>query len=261
MEYFLSSVHLALDKPETAWIALIVFATLFIRAAIGFGDGLIAVPLLSFFMNISEAVPLILFLSSSMSIIAYWRDCQQTQLGSLGRTAIAALIGFPLGAVFLSLANPELVKGVLGAVLIVLAIWQLWIHTDIKLKGTLWSYIFGLLAGILGSAYALRGVVFAIYGGLRGWSPAQFKSTIHGFYIISGLMVPFVFFAGGLVTQRIIGLYLLMLPLAIIATLFGGSATRKLDALQFQKIIWWCLLTLGILFVLRFTFALLTNTG
>lgn len=252
MDYIAESLLVALAVPTTKWLALIVVTTLFIRAAIGFGDGLIAVPLLSFFMDISEAVPLVLFLASAMSLIAYWQERKQTQFASLGRTAVSALIGFPLGILFLSQADGEFVKGILGAVLVVLAIWQLWGRTDIKLSGTAWSYAFGLLAGVLGAAYALRGVVFAIYGGLRGWSAAEFKSTIHGFYVVSGLMLPFVFLGAGLVTQKVVGLFLLMLPLAIVATILGGFATRKLDAARFQRIIWWCILLLGIVFVFRF---------
>lgn len=252
LDYLLGALNTALDFPDTIWIAAIVAGTLFIRAAIGFGDGLIAVPLLSFFMDIQQAVPFVLLIASAMSLLSFYLDRQQVQLSSLRRAGLAAIVGFPIGVFFLSSASPDLIKVGLGVALVMLASWQLWGSTQFTLKGSYWSYVFGLLAGVLGGAYSLRGVVFAVYGGLRNWSPAQFKSTIHSFYIITGLFIPIVYALSGLVNQYVIGLFLLMLPVALIATYLGAHLTGNLDSERFKQLIWWFLMGLGGLFVLQF---------
>ena len=114
------------------------------------------------------------------------------------------------------------------------------------------SYVFGLLAGVLGGAYAFRGIVFGIYGSLRGWSPAQFKGAIHSFFLISGIFIPFGYFGAGLVTPRVIGLFFVMMPVALLATLVGTWYSGKLKDETFQKVIWSVLLVLGIFFVMQF---------
>ena len=252
MDYILLSINLVLAEPHLYWIALIISVALFTRAAIGFGDGVIAVPLLSLMIDISEAVPLILFISTLMSVVALWKDRAHVQFNSLKITAGMALLGFPFGIILLGVTDNELVKSVLGCILIVLAIWFLSPAKKIQLKATGWSYLFGLLAGILGGAYAFRGIVFGIYGSLRGWTPEQFKGTIHSFFLLSGIFIPFGYFGAGLVTSKVIGLFFVMIPLALIATLLGTWCSGKLKAQTFQKVIWSVLLLLGLFFVVQF---------
>lgn len=251
MDYILSSISLVLNQPQTLWIALVITLALFTRAAIGFGDGVIAVPLLSLTMNLSEAVPLILFISTVMSIVALWKDRSEIQLGSLKRSAGMALLGFPVGILLLGASNDAIVKSALGLILIALSIWFFAPTRKIQLKAPGWSYVFGLAAGILGGAYAFRGIVFGIYASLRGWTPAQFKGTIHGFYLISSLFIPFGYFGAGLVTPRVIGLFFVMLPAGLLATLAGRWASARLDPASFQKLIWSTLLLLGIFILLQ----------
>ncbi len=251
MEYISSSLGLAMTLDNLIYIGLILFFALLLRAAIGFGDGLLAVPLLAMFIDIREAVPLIILLSTTISVKALWKDRGSLQLSSLKRTSVAALVGIPFGVMLLNLGNEAVIKGMLGVLLVVMAMWRLGPKSQLQLTSNGWSYVFGGLAGMLGSAYALRGVVFSIYGGLRGWSQEQFKGTISGFYILSGVLIPVSYLSSGLITSRLVGLYLLFLPLALLSTLLGHLLTHRLDASAFQKIIWVFLLLFGVFLVVR----------
>ncbi|QCY09560.1 sulfite exporter TauE/SafE family protein [Pseudomonas sp. MPC6] len=251
MEYISSSLSLAMASDNLSCIGLILFFSLLLRAAIGFGDGLLAVPLLAMFIDIREAVPLIICLSTTISVNALWQGRRSLQLSSLKRTSVAALVGIPLGVMLLSLGNEVVVKSLLGVLLVAMALWRLGPKSQLQLKSDGWSYLFGGLAGMLGSAYALRGVVFSIYGGLRGWSQDQFKGTISGFYILSGVVIPISYLSSGLITPRLIGLYLLFLPLAFLSTILGHLLTHRLDADMFQKIIWIFLLLFGVFLAAR----------
>ncbi len=251
MDYLQSAVNTVLSEPQTIWIALVILIALFTRAAIGFGDGIIAVPLLSLIMDLSEAVPFILFVSTTMSVVSMWKNRRHIQFGSLKRTGIMALVGFPLGIVLLGTIDEQLVKGGLGFLLILLALWYFSPAKQFHLKARAWSYLFGLLAGILCGAYAIRGIVFGIYGSLRGWSPAQFKSTIHSFYLVSSILIPVAYFGAGMVTPRVVGLLIIMLPVGFIATLTGNWCSGKLDDRTFQTLIWSVLLLLGVFYVVQ----------
>ena len=259
--YVGDAVSQALATDGFIWVCAIVSAALVLRAAIGFGDGLIAVPLMSLIIDVREAVPVILFLSTTMSLYPLWKDRSHIQMGSLGRTSITALFGIPLGVVLLGLGSDELVKAILGGVLILLAWWQLRSSTRIRLEGQGWSYFFGLLAGTLGSAYALRGIVFSVYGALRGWGPKKFKGTISAFYVASGVVIPVTYFVAGLITPRIIGFYLVVLPLALLATMVGYGITDRLDAGVFKKWLWKFLFVLALVMIIRTLIAPAAATG
>ena len=249
--YIGEAVSQALATDGFIWVCAIVSAALVLRVAIGFGDGLIAVPLLSLIVDVSEAVPTILFLSTTMSLYPLWKDRSHIQLGSLGRTSIAAFVGIPLGVVLLGWGNDSLMKGALGALLIALAWWQLCTPAQTRLEWSGWSYIFGTAAGVLGSAYALRGTVFSVYGALRGWGPKKFKGTINAFYVVSGILIPITYFGAGLITPRIVGFYLVILPLAVLATMLGYRVTDRVDATVFKRWLWMLLFGLGFVLIVR----------
>ncbi|MDO6564377.1 sulfite exporter TauE/SafE family protein [Amphritea sp. 1_MG-2023] len=251
MDDVISLLMLALKTDGLGFIGIILFLALLLRSAIGFGDGLLAVPLLTLFIELREAVPLILLLSTTVSFFTLWKNRRSLQLGSLKRTSIAALVGIPLGVLLLSFGNEGIAKGVLGILLVMMAAWQLLPSSNYRLEGEGWSYLFGCLAGMLGSAYALRGIVFSIYGNLRGWGPGEFKSTISGFYILSGVIIPLTYFGAGLITSRLLGLYLLLLPVAVIASVIGQQLTNRFDASTFQRIIWFFLLLFGFVLATR----------
>jgi len=247
MEYIYTALNLATQTDDFYLICIIVALALLVRAAIGFGDGLLAVPLLAMLIELKEAVALILFLSTTISVYPLWKDRHHLQFDSLKRTSTAALLAIPLGVLLLGVANEQIMKGFLGALLTSLSFWKLKSVKNIQLQSKYWSYFFGVLAGILGAAYGLRGIVFSLYAGFRGWGPGKFKSTINGFYLLSGVLIPVTYYSTGLITQRLVGLYIVMFPVAILTSLLGHGLTDKLNAEIFQKIVWISLLIIGML--------------
>lgn len=235
-----------ISDPSFYWILSVICFALFVRGAFGFGDGLIAVPLLSLSISVKVAVPLILLLSIATSITGLLRERASVQLGSLKRAGTVALISFPLGIFLLSLLDELLVRKVLGVLLLLLAVWALWIKELPRLVSPWWSYLFGFFAGILGGAYALRGIVFGLYGSFRGWSSAQLRSTLHGFYLLSGLLIPVGFWSAGLLTQQLLWLALVLLVPAVLSAKLGHWTAQHLDEKGFKKALWILVAALGL---------------
>lgn len=228
--------HLA--SSATLWMLAVICFALFVRGAFGFGDGLIAVPILSLMMPIKEAVPLILLLSIITSVNGMWRERKHVNLASLRRAGSVALVTFPLGIYLLTVLDEGVVRTLLGAVLIVLALWSLSSLQPAPLKANLWSYIFGALAGVLGGAYALRGIVFAVYGSLRGWEPPQLRATLHSFYLLSGILVPVGYGLTGLLTPTVLTYLALFTLPALAAGWCGQTLANRLSANTFKRLLW-----------------------
>src|SRR5215469_18588142 len=70
-----------MDSP-TIYVLLVIFAATLIRSALGFGEALVAVPLLAIRLPISVAAPLAVLVSVAMAGIIVLQDWRQVQLRS-----------------------------------------------------------------------------------------------------------------------------------------------------------------------------------
>src|SRR5438067_5954396 len=98
-------------------MAVIFLATL-IRSAFGFGEALVAVPLLALLIPVEEAVPLATLVSITVAAVVVAQDWRQIHLRSAGWLVVSTLFGIPLGLWLLTAAAESLVKAILAAVII-----------------------------------------------------------------------------------------------------------------------------------------------
>ncbi len=98
-------------------LAVIFLATL-IRSAFGFGEALVAVPLLALFIPVEQAVPLATLVSITVAAVVIAQDWHKIHFHSAGWLVISTLFGIPLGLWFLTAVAEEVVKGILAVVII-----------------------------------------------------------------------------------------------------------------------------------------------
>jgi uncharacterized protein len=105
----------------TLHVLLIIFFAVFIRSAFGFGEGLIAVPLLAFSIPIEIAAPLVALLSITVAAIVVLQDWRKIHVRSTGWLLAPTFLGIPLGIALLTCAHQQLVKAALAVVIV--AFW------------------------------------------------------------------------------------------------------------------------------------------
>jgi uncharacterized protein len=108
-----------------------------------------------------------------------------------------------------------------------------------------WAYPFGFIAGGLGGAYNMSGAPVVVYGTLRRWPPAEFRASIHGFYLPTGLVTLAGHGIGGLWTDTVWQITLAALPLAVVAVLLGERLNRAIPSEKFAPLIHTSLILLG----------------
>lgn len=96
-------------------VLVVLFFASFIRSAFGFGEALLAVPLLSLVMLVDVAAPVAVLVSITVSIIALTQDWRHVHARSAARLMLATLFGTPLGLLLLVHAPEAVVKAILGA--------------------------------------------------------------------------------------------------------------------------------------------------
>jgi uncharacterized membrane protein YfcA len=237
------------------WTTLLVVAVFFgstlIRSAFGFGEALIAVPLLAFVLPVKVAAPVAVLLSITVAAVVVAQDWRHVHLRSAARLVLWTLLGIPLGLLLLRGAAEPLVKGILGAVVAGFSMWALRHGSSYRLDDDRWAWIFGVIAGVLGGAYGMNGPPLVMYGSLRRWSPAQFRATLQGYFLPASLIGLAGYGVAGLWTPVVTRYYLVSLPIALVAIGLGRAINRRLDGRRFLVYIHAGLIASGAMLVLE----------
>jgi hypothetical protein len=231
---------------------IIFFATIF-RSAFGFGESIIAVPLLALFMPLEVAVPLSVFISVTIAGFVVVQDRNKIHFKSAGWLVVYAIIGIPFGLWLLTHVSEVWIKSILGTVIIAFSIYLL---TGTKLK-TLkedhngWLSGCGLLSGILGGAYGINGPPLVIYGAKRGWTAQHFRATLQAYFLVASLVGVLGYWYSNLITWVLLRYFLLTLPVLVPAILIGRYINSKMQGSQFFKYSYIVLLLLGLMLMVN----------
>jgi hypothetical protein len=222
----------SLSSATTVHVLAVLFFATFIRSALGFGEALIAVPLLALSMPVQVAAPLAVLVSITVAVVVVIQDWRQVHFRSAGWLVLSTLFGIPLGLLLLKTVPESVVKSILGAFIIAFALYSLTGRKP-ELHNDRLAPLFGFTAGILGGAYGMNGPPLVVYGVLRRWQPAQFRATLQGYFLIASIVGMAGYAATGLWTRTVSNYFLLSLPLALIAVFLGHAIHRRLSSARF----------------------------
>ena len=161
------------------YVLFIVFIATLIRSAFGFGEALIAVPLLAFCIPLGVATPLAVLVSITVAVIVVVQDWKKIHLASTGWLVLSSLFGIPLGLLLLTSSHQRIVKAVLAVIIMTFSAYSLTGRTPLELRrdSRLWLLACGFCAGVLGGAYGMNGPPLVVYGAMRRWSAQNFRAT------------------------------------------------------------------------------------
>jgi uncharacterized protein len=232
-------------------VIAVVFLATVIRSAIGFGEALVAVPLLALALPVSVAVPLAVLVSITVALVVVVSDWRSIHLRSTVWLVIPTLFGIPIGlAVHRNVPTP-VVKAVLGVVIVAFSAWSLLKRHHAELKNDRLAPIFGFVAGILGGAYGMNGPPLAVYGTLRRWTPANFRATLQGYFLPASIAGMAGYWLAGLWTRTVNHYYLISLPGALVAIFLGRLINQRMNPLRFAVYVHAGLIAIGIILLVQ----------
>jgi uncharacterized membrane protein YfcA len=211
-----------------------------IRSAFGFGEALIAVPLLAFFIPLPVAAPLAVLLSISVAAMVVAQDWRHIHLRSAAGLVLATVAGIPLGLLILTNAHQELLKAGLGFFIVLFAVYSLVGRNALKLEHESRPLLLlcGFAAGVLGGAFGMNGPPLVIYGSLRRWTPQQFRATLQAYFLPASILGMAGFWWAGLWTRTVTRDYLLCVPAMVPAVLIGRAINHRFSGSAFLKYVY-----------------------
>jgi uncharacterized membrane protein YfcA len=233
-------------------VMAIVFIAAFVRSALGFGDAVVAMPLLAAIWGVKTATPFVAFLGPTISIFILARHWAKVDLRAASKLIAASVAGIPVGVYLLARLPETPLRTALGVVIILYGLFGLLrpAARPAKEKPGI-TYAVGFVAGILGGATNANGPPVVIYGTLREWPPEKFRATLQGYFLPTGLVILLGHGAAGLWTGQVLRFWALTLPALLAGVWLGGKACRNIPGNLFRRLVYVSLVVMGALLILQ----------
>jgi hypothetical protein len=246
----------------TLHVLLVVFLATLIRSTFGFGEALIAVPLLALTIPIEIAAPLAVLLSITVAAVVVAQDWRKIHIRSTGWLLAPTFVGIPLGVWLLASGHQRVVKTTLAIVIMAFSAYSLLsARLGTRLGGAKpprlerdsrpWLLGCGFLAGVLGGAYGMNGPPLVFYGAMRRWSPQHFRATLQGYFLPASIAAMAGYWLAGLWVPTVTHYFLLSLTVAIPAIFLGRVLNHRLRGEAFLEIVHAGLICIGITLLIQ----------
>jgi uncharacterized membrane protein YfcA len=227
-------------------VLLVIFFATVVRSALGFGEALVAVPLLALVIPVEIAAPLAVLVSITVALAILLQDWPKVHVRTAGWLVAATVLGIPVGLSLLKAGAEPVVKAILAGVIIAFSAYCLGGRTPLELKDDKLAGVFGFVAGILGGAYGMNGPPLVIYGALRRWPPDFFRATLQGYFLPASFVGMAGYWVTGLWVPAVTHYYLLSLPVVVAAIILGRAIHHRFKDRRFLMYVHVGLIAVGL---------------
>ena len=231
----------------------IVFLATFIRSAFGFGEALVAVPLLALYLPLTIAAPLAVLISITIAAVVVVQDWHKIHLRSTGWLFGSTLAGIPVGLWLLTSSHQRIIRILLAIVILSFSLYSLLGRRPPELKNDSrgWLLGCGFCAGVLGGAYGMNGPPLVIYGSMRRWSAQHFRATLQGYFLPASIVGMAGYWVAGLWVPAVTRYFLWSLPLLWPAIWLGRVVNHRMHGDGFLRYVYLGLMGIAVMLLVQ----------
>jgi len=190
-----------LSLLETLWCASALLAAYGVRGVAGFGSGVVATPLMAYVLPLSTIAPLITIVGFAISVRQAVREWGLIAWRALAEFVPGILIGVPLGLLVFQTADPALPSKLLGAYVVVYALYSLLGHR-LPIRELRWPRWAVVPIGALGAAVAtlfggMAGPLYVTYFDSMRLTKRVFRVTVSTTLLVLSIVRSIGYFASG----------------------------------------------------------------
>jgi uncharacterized membrane protein YfcA len=228
-------------------LSIIIFVASVVRGFTGFGLALVAVPLIQFFMPVTDTAVFIALINLIFSVLYYQRSREFIRGQPLGRMALWTGIGVAAGTVVLKFVNPACIQLVWGFLIILIVItlargFSFTIRSDASAMT-----LSGLFGGVLAGATGITGPPVAIILSALKTPKDKFNATISVFILFAVSYALVFYLISGLVAWQTVLLALCSVPALLAGLRTGDILVSRISQNTFSNIIYTVLIIMGII--------------
>lgn len=236
--------------PPLHVVILVLFVASLIKVVLGFGEALVAMPVLTFIVGIHVATPLVGLVSITLTALVLLQHRQHIEVSRVWRLVIASGCGVPFGLFVLRYVPAEIITRLLGLVIVLYSLYGLFQPRLHKLQHPTWGYGLGFLSGLLGAAYSVGGPPIVVYLNAQELEPDAYQGMLQSFFLPSNALIISGHAFSGLWTGEVLTMFLVTLPIMLVAFIAGNVVSRYIPKALFSQFVRLGLLILGLVLLL-----------
>jgi len=231
--------------------AAIIAAACFVQGLAGFGIGLVSLAFLPFLMSPQHAIVLITIYAAVFIVIIFVPLRHDFTMHGMTELMVGSILATPAGVWLLAALPPDLLKRLIGLVLLaIVALEWLGLYPE-RLRGRGWGFGAGLAAGVLGGAIGTPGPPVILYAAAQDWSTRTVKANIQAFLIVNQAVILVGYWWAGLLDREVWRLTWLYAVPAVIGLVAGMFLFTRLDRGRFRQVVFAVLFISGLVLLIR----------
>lgn len=239
---------LGFDALTLALIAFVTLIAFIVRGLSGFGSSLIGVGALTMVLPPAQVVPTYLGLELVASLNQLPDIWRHVNWRSLAWVTLGALLATPFGLTLLTVLDPDAMRLVVSACLLLIALLMLSglasRLTPRNAPGPIGAMLAGAASGVLNGAAGIGGPPVIVFFFAHS-AVAVGRATVIAFFVLTNTYV--LLLAGSTGVLSAVGWQLLAvaLPFALVGVWIGQQGYTRLSDAAMRRLIWWLLAALG----------------
>lgn len=226
-------------------IIVIICIAAVLQSISGFGFSLLAMPLLSIFVDIQDAVVIATLCGIFTNAVHLRKDFQLVERSIARRISLSALIGMPLGVVVLSVFSATHMRAIIGAVIVVL-VFLMMRNFILKTENTNVDIVLGAFSGLLATSVSTNGPPLVFLLQSKQLDPWRLRATLAYVFTISGCASFIVLMIAGKGSIEAFQYAMLSLPAMYLGTVVGRKARLRVTQEAFKRLMYVLLLATAV---------------
>jgi len=232
-------------------LSLIIFIASIVRGFTGFGLALVAVPLIQFFMPVTDTAVFIAVINVIFSLLYFRKSKEIVKDQPLGAMAVWTGIGVAAGTMILKSVNPAYIQLVWGLLLIIIVI-SLVRGLNLHLRSEKAALtLSGLFGGVLAGATGIIGPPVAIILSSMKTPKEKFNAIISIFILFAVSYALLFYLITGLIRKEVILLALCSVPALLAGLYTGNRLVSRISQKTFTTVIYIVLVIMGIVTLIK----------
>jgi uncharacterized membrane protein YfcA len=229
----------------------VIFATIlslamFVQSSVGFGGAMVAVPLLSLFLDPRDTIPVLALVEI---LVNFWLVVQARKSISwktVGWFLLGAIPACYAGVHVLAHMPIGMIRALICVVTLVFALLFLFKVTVHIPNKPFFKTLIGIVSGFLGGSSSISGPPVVLYGVTQKWEKDVFRATLISYFLFLALSTGAFSIFQGLLAEKGIKLFAAGVIPALVASWLGVLVKTKLSEDFFRKAVLATIVTVSV---------------
>jgi len=222
---------------EFIYIGATFFFSTFVQGFTSFGFSLVAIPLLTLFLDAKLIIIITVTYSLVINSIIIRRCYRDAKIKKILPLLISAIIFTFVGVSYLDVIDEYMLKMVIGVLLVVIGIINNFGIRFNPKKPEKYYLPVGAVSGVLNGVGGISGPPVLVFLSNIDLSRSQFKATLSSYFLTLNIVAILTYTYKGFYTSENLKIIWTYLPHVVIGTAIGVYASTKVDEKLFKKII------------------------